>query len=178
MLEESPPTVVELPGPMLAVGRLSGVFGVKGWLKVYSYTRPAENLLNYDPWYFRHGQDFNPLPVAVRDTRGKLMVCRLTGIDVREVAATWVGQEIYVHRDQLPKPPPGEHYWADLIGLEVHNRSGVCLGRIARLLETGAHDILVVRGDRERLIPYVQGVHVLEVDSAGGRVLVDWEADY
>jgi len=162
----------------VAVGRFSGVFGVRGWLRVLSYTRPPENLLGYRPWQVVEAGQSVPLDLAAIDHRGRLLLARIVGIDTREAAADWVGREIHISRDQLPPAAPGEVYWADLIGLAVVNRSGVDLGRVVRLLETGAHDVLVVRGEVERLIPFVRGVHVLELDLPQGRLLVDWEADY
>lgn len=163
---------------MIAVARVSGVFGVKGWLRIFSYTRPPGNLLDYRPWCIKSPKGFEPFPVAELDFRGDTLICRLEGIDVREVAADWVGTELYIRRDQLPALAAGEYYWSDLIGLEVRNLQGEVLGEVTRLLETGAHDVLVVRGDREHLIPYVMGVHVQAVEPNEGRLIVDWEADY
>jgi 16S rRNA processing protein RimM len=154
------------------------VFGVRGWLRVFSYTRPAENLLDYRPWHVLEAGELVPIAIAALERRGHVLLARIDGLETREAAAGWVGREIFVTRDQLPPPASGEFYWADLIGLSVVNRSGVELGRVARLLETGAHDVLVVRGETERLIPFVRGVHVLEIDLRRGRLCVDWEADY
>jgi 16S rRNA processing protein RimM len=162
----------------IAIGRFSGVFGVRGWLRVLSYTRPAANIVDYRPWFLLDGGTLAPIQIAETDWRGHVLVARIAGIDVREEAATWVGREIFITREQLPPPGPGDIYWADLIGLNVVNRSGVVLGEVTRLLETGAHDVLVVRGDQERLIPFVRGVHVLDIDMVARRVTVDWEADY
>ena len=163
----------------VAVGRFCGVFGVRGWLRVLSYTRPAENLLLYRPWHRLEAGVSVPLDIAAVEHRGSRLVVRINGIATREAAAEWVGRELFIHRDQLPPAAAGETYWADLIGLTVVNRSGIELGRVARLIETGAHDVLVVRGDDvERLIPFVRGVHVLGIDLAQGRLQVDWEADY
>jgi len=116
--------------------------------------------------------------VLETDWRGQVLLARVAGIEVREVATTWVGREIFITRGQLPPTAAGEVYWADLIGLAVVNRSGIELGEVVRLLETGAHDVLVVRGDRERLIPFVRGVHVVSIDLHARRVVVEWEADY
>ncbi|HAZ60371.1 MAG TPA: 16S rRNA processing protein RimM [Gammaproteobacteria bacterium] len=166
------------PASPIAVGRFSGVFGVRGWLKLFSFTRPPGNLLEYRPWQVLRGGEFVPLEVAEIDHRGQILLVRLVGVDTRDTAAEWVGREVFITRDQLPPPAPGEVYWADMIGLPVVNRAGIDLGRVVRLLETGAHDVLVVRGEVERLIPFVRGVHVLEADPQQGRLLVDWEADY
>jgi len=164
--------------PPIAVGRFSGVFGVRGWLRVLSYTRPPANLVDYRPWHILEGGRLVQLEGIECDWRGQVLLARLAGLELREAAAAWVGREIYITREQLPPAAAGEVYWADLIGLAVVNRRGDRLGEVARLLETGAHDVLVVRGDRERLIPFVRGVHVLDIDLAERRLLVDWEADY
>ncbi len=110
--------------------------------------------------------------------KGKTLVARFAGIDDRETAAALVGQDLSVDRDRLPETAEDEYYWADLTGLEVVNREGIVLGRVHNLLSTGANDVLVVRGDRERLVPFVQGQYVLEVDLEAGRILVDWSPDF
>ena len=81
-------------------------------------------------------------------------------------------------RDQLPELPQGEYYWTDLIGLDVRLEDGRRLGTIDNMLATGANDVMVVRGERERLIPFVPGQYVKEVDLAGGCVTVDWGPDF
>jgi 16S rRNA processing protein RimM len=108
---------------------------------------------------------------------GRGVIAKLAGVDEREAAAALKGAEVAVARASLPQAPAGEYYWADLQGLRVINLQGEELGRVSHLLETGANDVLVVRGERERLIPFV-AAYVVKVDLAGGELVVDWGADY
>lgn len=164
---------------MIAVGRISGLYGVRGWVKVFSYTEPRENILEYSPWYLRRDGRWEACRLAGGRRQGKGVTVHLSGVDDRDAAATLVGTEIAVHRQQLPAIPNGEYYWNDLIGLEVVTLEGVRLGRVDHLLETGANDVLVVRDAvRERLIPYVRDAVVRSVDLAGGSIEVDWDPDW
>lgn len=163
----------------VTLGKISGVFGVQGWVKVFSHTRPIDNILKYSPWYLRRGGEWQPYEVCDGKLQSKLLVARLEGVDDRDVARSLMGAEIAVRRSQLPQPAEGEHYHFDLIGLKVVNRDGVELGTVADIFETGAHDVLVVRGaEKEHLIPLVAGVHVRRIDEWRGRIEVDWQADY
>lgn len=160
------------------VGRLAGVYGVKGWLRLASYTQPADNVFDYTPWWLltRDGPTRTE-PVEGR-AHGKGFVVKLEGIDDRDAAAALVGIDVAAARDALPALAEGEYYWSDLIGLEVETVDGVALGRVERLFETGANDVLVVRGDRERLIPYLRDRVVRRIDPDAGRIVVDWDADF
>lgn len=166
----------------ITVGKIGAPFGVRGWVKVYSYTEIADNLLDYDPWYLRPQNapqaPWQEAEVSEARQHGKGLVARFEGCDDRDAASLMRGQEIAIRRDQLPPPAEGEYYWIDLQGLEVKTLDGVSLGIVDHLLETGANDVLVVKGERERLIPYVQGPIVKEVDLDGGVIRVDWDPDY
>jgi 16S rRNA processing protein RimM len=160
------------------IGRISGLYGVRGWVKVFSYTSPITNILNYSPWQLcQHGQ-WRTLSVCEGRAHGKGIIARLESIPDRDEAARLLGAEIAVNREQLPPAPEGEYYWTDLIGLTVINREGVTLGQVDHLLETGANDVLVVKGERERLIPFLLELVVLEVDLAQRMLRVDWEEDF
>ena len=170
-------------GDRVVIGRISGLHGVRGWVKLYSHTDPRDNLLAYRTVELGRadaGGATRWTPAELRDGRrqGKTLVARIAGVEDRDEAAAWVGAEIAVRREALPAPDEDEYYWVDLIGLAVENTGGERLGTVASLIETGAHDVLVVDGDRERLIPFAVGPIVREVDLAAGRIVVDWEADY
>lgn len=161
----------------LVLGRIVGLFGVRGWVKVFSYTDPREAVLNYKGWKLcQHGK-WRSAEVAEGQRHGKSVIVRLEGIDDRDQAAALVGAEIGVSREALPDPEDGRYYWSDLIGMTVVHLDGTELGTIESMLETGAHDVMVLSGDQERLIPFVKDKIVLGVDLAGKRVSVDWEWD-
>lgn len=162
----------------IIVGEITGVFGVKGWVKVYSHTEPRENILKYSPWYLKKGDDVRQVELVSGKRQGKAIVAQIQGIDDRDQAASLNGWMIIVKGDQLPKAKQGEYYWKDLIGLTVITEQGVQLGKVDYLLETGANDVLVVAGDRERLIPFIQGHTVLKVDLEAGEMLVDWDPEF
>lgn len=161
----------------VVVGRVAGLYGVRGWIRVESFTQPPENILGYAPWYLEIQGGWVPSEPADGKAHGKGMVARLAGCDDRDAAARLVGAAIAVRRGQLPEPGEGEYYWSDLIGLRVVNRQGVEFGRVASLMETGANDVLVVEGERERLIP-VTAEALVGVDLEAGLITVDWDPDF
>ena len=168
----------ETPDTLVTVGRISGVYGVKGWLRIYSYTEPRDNILQYNPWQLRLPDGWRSVNVLAGRSHGKGVVVQLDGCEDRDQAARWVEVEIAVRRAQLPAAVAGEYYWRDLIGLRVVNTEGEVLGVVDHLLETGANDVLVVRGERERLIPYALGEVVTAVDLEAGELQVDWDVDF
>lgn len=146
---------------------------------MYSWTRPREGIFDYQPWLL--GPEMTPVEVTAGQRHGKSLIASLPGVDSPEQARTLMRQTIAVRRDQLPPAEEGSYYWADLIGLDVVTTGGEALGAIARMMETGAHDVMVVRGGpdgRERLIPFVIDRFVKRVDLAGNRLEVDWDADW
>lgn len=160
------------------LGRIAGVYGVRGWLKVFSETKPKENIFSYRPWLVRVDGEWQRLEVLDGRPHGKGLVAQLAGYDDRESARRLVGAPVAVQRQQLPPAAEGEYYWADLVGLRVVTPDGVELGRVDHLLETGANDVLVVNNGRERLIPFVQGQYVQQVDLDAGLIRVDWDPEF
>jgi len=159
------------------MGRITAPFGVKGWVKVQPNTAAARNLLAYKSWWMEGDGDWRSIAVAEAKVHGRTVVAKLEGCEDRDAAAALRGKLVAVPWAALPGTKSGEYYWADLIGLAVVNGAGQALGRIAGLLQTGANDVLVVAGERERLIPFIAEV-IREVDVAAGVVRVDWGADY
>jgi len=160
------------------LGRINGVYGVRGWVKVFSDTQPKENIFSYQPWLLKQGGQWKPVKVVQGRPQGKGLVAQLESCNDREQAQALMGAEIAVLKSQLPKPAAGEYYWADLIGLEVLTMDGQSLGRVDHLFETGANDVVVVKGDKERLIPFVQGQFVQEIDLEAGTMRVDWDPEF
>ena len=159
------------------LGQVTGLYGVKGWVKVHSYTEPREAILDYKEWLLLHDGDWQSARLAEGKRHGKTVIARLEGVNDRDIAATYVDDNIGVPRDALPETGRNEFYWADLEGLQVVHSDGRVLGKVAYLLATGANDVLVVKGEQEILIPFVQREVVKDVDLATGVINVDWEWD-
>ena len=161
----------------VVLGRIVGAFGVRGWVKVFSYTEPREAVLQYEGWLLGRNGNWEAATVAEGQRHGKSVIARLDGVDDRDTAEALRGTEIGVTREQLPAPGEDQFYWSDLEGLKVVHRDGTELGQIDHLLETGANDVMVVKGETERLIPFVLDKVILDVDLAKGEICVDWEWD-
>lgn len=167
-------------GRRVLMGRIVGLYGVQGWLKIESWSEPRTRIFDYQPWVLAsaEGEELDVSSIKGRP-QGKGLVCFLPGVDDRDKAAALVGKDICIARELLPPPGKDEYYWVDLEGLEVSTTEGVPLGRVTHLFATGANDVVVVRdGERERLIPFIQGNYVRSVDLAGGRMVVDWDPEF
>lgn len=163
----------------VVVGKVSGVFGIKGWVKVLSYTRPRENLLDFDPWLIHGDSGWQPCRLLNSGQSGGALTAQLDRTETRDAAQLLVGKEIAVQRCQLPQLPPGQYYWFDLVGLQVVTGSGRDFGRVTGLLETGANDVLEVKGAGKRLlIPFIPGAVVEKVDPMAGSIQVNWDPEY
>jgi 16S rRNA processing protein RimM len=164
----------------ILVGRIVGVHGVQGAVKIESWTEPRMQIFRYQPWILKSAAGAESEVRGCRGReQGKGMIAELPGSSDRDQAATLIGTEIWVLRSALPKAKPGEFYWTDLEGLDVITVEGVPLGRVSHLFSTGANDVLVARdGERERLIPFVVDQYVREVDFDAKRVVVDWDPDF
>jgi 16S rRNA processing protein RimM len=160
------------------MGRVSGHFGVKGWVKVYSYTEPREALLAYPSWLVRQGESWLAIKLEEGKRHGKTVIAKLEGYSDRDQAAALIDCDIGIRRDELPELEEGQYYFSDLEGLRVEHVDGSSLGLVTNILETGANDVLVVRtDDTERLIPFIVGQVVQSVDLEAGVIRVDWEWD-
>jgi len=167
----------------VVVGKITSVFGVKGWVKVYSYTDPIAGILTYPTW-FLSGKGCNRIAeLAEGKVHGKGLVARLKGVDDRAVAAELSGLSILVSENDFAKLGEGEYYWRDLIGLTVETLSGIVLGKVSSLMETGSNDVLVINEvtggseGRERLIPYRPEV-VLDINLECRTMKVDWDPEF
>lgn len=163
---------------MVVLGRISGVFGVRGWVKIYSHTEPRDNILQYSPWHLGGKDGWKPRRLIKGQVHGKGVLAHISGCDDRDAAQMLVGLDIAIPRNLLPGLDQDDYYWSDLEGLRVETLDGVELGAVHCLFDTGANDVMVVRGDRERLIPYLWGQVVKRVDLEAGLIQVDWDADF
>ena len=162
----------------IVMGRIGGLFGVKGWVKLLSYTEPRTALFDYQPLYLAEGGSWRRIELEQGRTHGKGLIAKFAGIDDRDAATELTGREIAIRREQLPPASPGEYYWADLEGLRVVTVDGIELGRVDHLFSTSANDVLVVRGDRERLIPFLRDQVILGVDLDAGSIRIDWDPEF
>ncbi len=164
---------------LINVGEITGVFGIKGWVKVYSLTEPRENILSYSPWILKKGSEQKQVKLINGKRQGKTVVASIEGVSDRNEAENLCGWEILIEKNQLPATEEGVYYWADLVGLQVETEQGDTLGMVDYLIETGANDVLVVQdGDVERLIPFINEQVIKEIDLNGKRMVVDWDPDF
>jgi len=161
----------------LIIGQINGVFGVAGWLKIFSHTDPRDNILQYSPWLIKVKGEWESVKIAAGKSQqsGKTVVAKLDGVNNRDIAKQYMGCDIAIYKDQLVATST-DFYWVQLIGCQVTNVQNELLGTVSSLVETGAHDVLRVEQDgKSILIPYVLGKFVLDVDVEHKAIKVDWE---
>jgi 16S rRNA processing protein RimM len=159
---------------MVVMGRVSAPHGLKGWIKIQPFTQETEGLLGYPEWWLGGEGQWQQYRVLESAVHGSIVVARLEGFDDREVAAGLRGKEVAVPRAAMPENREGEFYWSDILGMEVSRQNAASLGFVAKILETGANAVLVVQGEKEILVPFIQGV-IVNVDLKARQVIVDWE---
>lgn len=163
------------------LGEISGVFGVKGWVKIFSHTTPRKNIVNYKIWQLAsrsHNDSYKPIKILNGRQQGKGVVAQLNGVTDPDQARQFIGTQIYINKHQLARLNKGEYYWSDLEGLTVITTTGINLGKVAWLFETGNNDVLVVEGERERYIPYIAADVVISVDLEASEMMVDWDPEF
>jgi len=168
------------------LGRISGVYGVKGWVKVFSYTDPMEAIADYSPWFIRAENQTAWTEVKLKSGKrqAKTVVAKLEDCNDRDQAMAYVGTEIAINLQQLEQlKQKDEYYWRELIGLRVINQQNIELGTVKSLLETGANDVLVVvskvdGNEIERLIPWTMDIAIVKIDMVQGIITVEWDADF
>ena len=163
----------------IILGRISGLHGLNGWLKIYSYSRPRENIFSYSPWSIKQAKGlWSTLKVSEWKPQSKGLIARFDGVTDRDSAQSFVGLEIFVSREQLPELADDEYYWCDLIGLEVINQANDILGTVVEVQETGANDVLIVKGEVKHLIPLLKNSVIKQVDKERGQMRVDWDGEF
>ena len=164
---------------MVIMGRVASAFGIRGWVKVQPLSEFVDSLLDYKTWYL--GQENGPwreVEVAQAETHDKTLAVQFPDCPDRTAAEKLKGLLIAVPRSSLPAQDEGEYYWADLIGMSVVNEAGETLGTVLELLDTGANDVLIVRGvGPDVLIPFLNSV-IKQVDLQAKIIRVDWSADF
>ena len=174
----------------IILGRITGVYGVKGWVKVFSYTDPMESIVDYSPWYVRpenrNRAPWKKVKLKAGKRHAKTVIVKLEHCNDRDEAQVYVGSEIAIERNQLEQlTDKNEYYWHELTGLRVINQQNIELGIVKGLMETGANDVLVVAADevtgkegQERLIPWIMHDVIIAVDLEQGLLKVDWDPDF
>lgn len=161
------------------LGAINGLFGVKGWVKVFSYTQPRHKIVEYKHWYLGDNQD-SLVEVEKGQIHKSGVIAKLTNIDDRDAALVLLNKNIWVAADQLDALAEDEYYWFQLIGLDVYDCGNNRLGKIKDLMETGANDVIIVQSDSkaEHLIPYIKEQVVKSIDLMNNRMDVDWDTNY
>jgi 16S rRNA processing protein RimM len=162
---------------MVVMGRIAAPYGVQGWVKIQTFTEQLDGLFDYEQWWINEATGWRECEVEEARVHGKALIAKFSGCDDRNDAFALRGKEIGVARSDLPEAGDDEYYWSDLIGLKVRNLQNDELGKVTDVFATGANDVLVIQGDRERLIPFT-GQVVKEVDLAAGSMIVDWDASF
>jgi 16S rRNA processing protein RimM len=160
----------------IIVGKIGAPYGVKGWLKIVSFTETIADILNYDPWYLEDHGTWKQIKIDDAKPHGKGIIAKLTGYDSPEVARVLTGKRVGIKREQLGALAQHEYYWAELEGLTVINQHGDTLGKIIYIIETGSNDVLVVKGDgKEFAIPYLLHETVINIDLSKQEMHVNWD---
>lgn len=162
---------------MVIMGRIVAPYGIYGWLKIQPDTEMLDGLLDYPDWWLGREGQWQKYEVETARVHSNTLLVKLKGVTDRDAAFALKGRQVAVPREQLPEPEENAYYWSDLIGLQVKNLQDIDLGKVAELFETGANDVMVVKGERERLLPFIAQV-VLDVNLDAGTMLVDWDAEF
>ena len=175
-----------MPDDYILLGEISGVSGLKGWVKVFSHTSPRLQITEYKQWFLqKKGNDqWQTVKLKGGKAQGKNIIASIEGVQYRDQAEALIGSTIAVSSDQLEKLSEGEYYWKDLIGLNVENTEGVKLGKIDWLFNTGSNDVITIKGKNaegenvEHLVPYIIDDYVISVSLEGSLMVVNWDPDF
>lgn len=176
----------EDPAEKVLLGRITGIYGLQGWVKVHSDTMPRENITGYKEWLLEQSGQWSSVTVTGGRPQGKTIVAQLAGISTPEQASELIGAAIAVQRTQMPSLSAGEYYWADLTGMKVKTVDGVEVGSVVRLFETGANDVVVITDERseqtesniEILVPWLVPDVITDVDMESRTITIDWDPDF
>ena len=163
---------------LIPMGRIVNAFGVKGWVKIKTDTQEYDSLNQYKELYLSIDKKWVLYKLEQNFVQNDIFHAKFDGVSDRDTALLLKGAVVAVPRDELPPTDDGEYYWVDLIGLDVSNSNSQYLGKVIRLLDSGANSVLVIKdGSIERLIPFVS-VYIANVDLEKKQITVYWELDY
>jgi 16S rRNA processing protein RimM len=162
------------------VGSVGRPYGVKGWVKINSYTDPLDNIILYQPWYVASLTDKAPYALKTLHHRiqAQQLVVQFENCQTPESARLLTNHKIYVERKQFSPLGAQEYYWTDLEGLQVYTCENKYLGVVDSLFATGSNDVLVVEGEKRRLIPFLLEQTIKSIDLTEQRIVVDWDPDF
>lgn len=163
---------------IVTLGTLGAPFGVKGWLKLQSGTRPAANILDYQPWQLYRQGGWQQVDIEACKVQNQQIVIKIAGVNDRDAAMLYTHADVGAPASQLPGLPVGEYYWRDLVGLTVIDNNEQVLGTVSQLMETGSNDVLIVKGEEDIAIPFIQGEVILNIDLDKKIISVAWDQDY
>lgn len=172
---------------LITVGRITGVFGIKGWVKLKSFTDPQDNVLEYSPLLLKTKHGVKECEIAEYQFRPQGLVVRLKGVDDRNAAEALAPVDVAIDKSLLPELGDDDFYWHQLEGLRVvtiFDGNAQDLGVVSKVMATGANDVLEVKpdaqsiDDRDRLVPYVLDLYVKKVDLSAECITVDWDPEF
>lgn len=169
----------------MVVGKLGATYGIRGWLKVFSYTENAESIFSYAPWFIKVRDQWQECLIEDWKRHGQGFVVKLSSLNLREDAQALTNAEIAINSNVLPSLPEEEFYWRELFGMEVVTTKGYNLGKVTDIMETGSNDVLVVKanpkdafGQKERLVPFLDEHVIKSIDRDAQRIEVDWDPGF
>ena len=163
---------------LIQIGRIGVPYGIRGWVKVHSYTQSQEDILHYQPWQIRVKHQWQEIKISEGRLHGKGVVVKLPGVKNPEEARLYANASVAIPREQLPELLNDEYYWTDLEGLTVINENGITLGVVHYCMETGSNDVLVVKGEQFHAIPYLPGEVINQIDLKNKTIQVNWDPNF
>lgn len=174
---------MSLASDTIVIGKIGAPYGVKGWVKITTYTDEIQGVFDYSPWLL--GNDNKPYTVDHWKTHGKGVVAKLVGVESRDDAESIKNLDISINAEMLPELADDDYYWRDLVGMQVITEGGYNLGTVKELFETGANDVMLVKakandafGQKERMLPFLREQVIKVVDMQAKTITVDWEPGF
>lgn len=161
----------------VVVAKVGRVHGIQGWVRINSFTEPPENVLNYKDWWILHHNQWQLLEKQASKIQNQEILIKIKNCNNREQAQFYTNDLIAVPRESLPLLSSEEYYWSDLIGMRVMNEQKIDLGIVDHLFSTGSNDVLVLTGEKERLIPYTEDA-IKQIDLQNKIITVDWDSEF
>lgn len=162
----------------VTLGRFGRPQGLKGFIRVISFTEPETAILEYLPWHIQKKDQWLPLALETFQIQNQKILVNIVGYSERESIAELTNCNIGILSAQLPKLSGGEYYWHELTQMHVVNKDGTPLGQVTEVLATGANDVLIVSGEKRYLIPYIPGIYIVSVDPVQQQIVVDWDENF